>query len=106
MIRILQKKGDGKPLGSKWTTKFLKRHRLTTGQSKKHELQRLTSSIYAEIQYWYVDLDALQHKYSIPPERTYNMDKKGFQIGISHSSKVVFNKSKGLLVSVTIGIIK
>ena len=51
VTKLLEKKGDFKPLGKKWTTKFLKRHKLQTGRSKKQELQRLTSLTYDEIDY-------------------------------------------------------
>ena len=42
----------------------------------------------------------------MPPERIYNMDEKGFQMGTSHSSAVVFDKAQGPPISATTGITK
>jgi hypothetical protein len=82
------------PVGEHWVPRFLHRNR-------EHLLSKWTASMdrnrhQADSKHSYnLYFDLLQHKiekYDVEPRHTYNMDEKGFMIGVTGRSKRVFSR--------------
>lgn len=96
MIRNFVKEIFGKEAGKAWVTRFLWRHntslisKWTTGLDK--ERSRADSAFKYTL---YFELLAKKiEQYSIEPRHIYNMDEKGFLIGILSKMKRVFSRQR------------
>ncbi|KAF1934447.1 DDE-domain-containing protein, partial [Didymella exigua CBS 183.55] len=94
MIRNFASAVAQETLSDSWVTRFLHRHNncllprwATAMDSNRHYAESYTKyKQYFDIPYSKID------EYNIEPENTYNMDEKGFMIGVIGRSKRVFNK--------------
>ena len=89
---LLTAKGNNKPLGRHWYSYFLARHPDVKLQwSRGMDQKRKDAADYAATQRWFTLYTDTCARYSIPPEDQYNMDEKGFAMGIADSYKVIIN---------------
>ena len=73
-----------------WFGRFKKRHpELITAYSRRMEASRASHNDPQHIQSFFDLYKEILKKYFIKPENIWNMDEKGYLIGISSSSKVV-----------------
>ncbi|KAF1923328.1 uncharacterized protein M421DRAFT_75726, partial [Didymella exigua CBS 183.55] len=94
MIRNFASAVAQETLSDSWVTRFLHRHNncllprwASAMDSNCHYAESYTKyKQYFDILYSKID------KYNVEPENTYNMDEKGFMIGVIGRSKRVFNK--------------
>jgi hypothetical protein len=82
------------PVSESWVTRFINRHsiHLISRYSTGMDRQRHDADSYDKYKLYF---DLLQHKiaeYSIAACHTYNMDEKGFMIGVTGRAKHVFSK--------------
>lgn len=94
MVKNFAAEIAGREPGSNWVSRFLKKHEdklmsaYTTGidSSRKKADSAFKYSLYFEA------LKRKMDEYDIQPEDTYNMDEKGFLIGIISKAKRIFSK--------------
>lgn len=95
-----------KPVSESWVTRFINRHsiHLISRYSTGMDRQRHDADSYDKYKLYF---DLLQHKiseYSIESCHTYNMDEKGFMIGVTGRTKHVFSKRMWMKGEVTASI--
>lgn len=96
MLRNWTQEITGIRPGKQWPTRFLKKHnndliaRYTTGidSSRKRADSAYKYALYFEL------LARKKEKFELRPEDTYNMDEKGFLIGVLSKGKRIFSKQK------------
>jgi hypothetical protein len=96
MLRNFATEISGKQAGSSWPDRFLKRHHLdlvskwTTGMDKdrKRADSAFKYALYFEL------LKRKIEQYEIEPQHIYNMDEKGFLIGVLSKMKRVFSRRR------------
>ncbi|KAF1964240.1 hypothetical protein BU23DRAFT_633012, partial [Bimuria novae-zelandiae CBS 107.79] len=78
-----------------WITRFLRRHadKLTTKWATGNDRQRHEVGSREIYEAYSNTLHAKMREYDLDERNTYNMDKKGFFIGIASRSKRVFSKA-------------
>ena len=87
---LLNAKGDKNPLGRHWYQKFLKRHPdFKIKYSRNLDQSRKDAGSPEILRDWFELYTTTLVKYGISDEDTYNMDEKGFAMGIADSSKVI-----------------
>ena len=91
---LLQAKGDYKKVGKNWVSGFLGYH--PTLQQAKYSRNLDEDRFLVQnrdiIQGWFNLYWSIKAEYGILDEDTYNIDKNGYMMGITGSSKVVFSK--------------
>lgn len=94
MIRNFSSEVASQPVSESWVTRFLNRHRIhliskwTTGIDRK----RYQADPAAKYKQYFDLLYYKMKQYDLLPRDTYNMDEKGFMIGVIGRSKRVFSK--------------
>ena len=87
---LLNAKGDSEPLGHCWYQNFLKRHPdFKCKHSRNLDQVRKDAGNVDIIKDWYQLYSTTRTKYGIADGDVYNMDEKGFAMGIADSSKVL-----------------
>lgn len=83
-----------KDVSMTWTDRFVKRHRkdLVTSWTTGLDRNRHNADSEAKYKLYYQLLHEKIEKHSVQPRHTYNMDEKGFLLGITGRSKRVFNR--------------
>jgi hypothetical protein len=94
MIRNFASKLAAKDVSESWVTRFINRNKneLTSQWAPAMDSVRHNADSVVKYSLYF---DLLQHKiseYNIQPSETYNMDEKGFAIGVIGRSKRVFSK--------------
>jgi hypothetical protein len=85
-----------KAVSERWVGRFLKRHSglLTNKYVNGMDRNRVRADSHDKSKAYFELLHSKMSKYNIPPDRIYNMDKKGFLLGQLSKSKRVFSKAK------------
>lgn len=90
---LLRGKGDTTKLGTNWISAYLDRHLgLKSKYSRTLDQDRYLAEDPETIQDWFQLYWSIKAKYGILDEDTYDMDEKGFMMGVAGSAKVVFSK--------------
>jgi predicted HicB family RNase H-like nuclease len=78
-----------------WVTRFLHRHKvdLTTKWSAGIDRNRHQADSHGKYNLYFQLLYRKIQEYNVEPRNTYNMDEKGFFVGITTRSKHVFSKA-------------
>ena len=77
-------------VGKHWVECFIKRHpHLKTHYSRQLAKQRVLCNSWPLLNEWFILLEDTIHEQGIQEADIYNMDKKGFMMGISGQAKVV-----------------
>ena len=85
---ILRKRGDIEPLGIHWPANFLARHKeIASRWSQPLEGDRANNATHETISHWFELIRETIQKYAIQQEDTYNMDEKGFGMGLTGKEK-------------------
>jgi hypothetical protein len=81
-------------LGDAWVTRFLHRHHLdlTTRWQKGLDRQRHQADSLGKYDLYFNLLHPKMEEHEVEPRFTYNMDEKGFMIGVEGRSKRIFSK--------------
>jgi uncharacterized protein YndB with AHSA1/START domain len=84
--------GDG--VSESWVTRFLRRHNdhLISKWTSGIDSQRHNADNRAKYKLYFDLLHSKMLQYQIQPHNTYNMDEKGFMIGVTTRSKRVFSR--------------
>jgi len=96
MIRNFASTIAREPVSDSWVTRFINKHkdRLTPRWTTAMDSVRHAADSGEKYRLYF---DLLQHKiteYDVDTEHTYNMDEKGFMIGVVGRSKRIFSKRK------------
>lgn len=96
MVRNFASDIAGKRVGEGWVTRFVNRNKYHLVAKWVRGLDRTRSKADSGTKYkLYFDLlHREMREYNILPGNCYNMDKKGFAIGILGNSKRVFSRRK------------
>jgi hypothetical protein len=83
-----------KPVSSAWVSRFLHRnhHLVTPKWTTGIDRQRHKADSEVKYRQYFDLLHYKMQEYDIEPENTYNIDEKGFLIGITSRTKQVFSK--------------
>ena len=93
---LLQKKGDLKPLGEHFITRFVRRHpQLKSGYSRTLDAVQLSALDPSLVEAFFSEFNTLKTEYNIDLEDIYNMDETGFQMGQNQADYVVYNSTQG-----------
>jgi hypothetical protein len=94
MIRNFASEICGLHVGVSWITRFLHRHHdlLLSKWSVAMDSNRHAADSYEKYSLYFDLLHSKMSEYKILPCNTYNMDEKGFMIGVIGRSKRVFSK--------------
>ena len=85
----------GPPLGITWLRKFLNHHpEHSTKFASGLNRQRALSSKPEPIKDYFQKLQTLLQKYKFLPYNIYNMDEKGFLLGLSNRAKVIVRRGR------------
>ncbi|KAM4064001.1 Tc5 transposase DNA-binding domain-containing protein [Hirsutella rhossiliensis] len=68
-------------IGSRWTSRFLKRHGYFKKLQKKLHSERQASEDLTRVNQYFQSLHKVIQEKGIPPEDIWNMDETGFRIG-------------------------
>ena len=91
--KLLDARGVTIKVGINWFPAFLGRHPgLKSKYSRTLDQERYLAEDFQTIQDWFVLYASVKAQYGILDEDTYNMDEKGFMMGVAGSAKVVFSK--------------
>jgi hypothetical protein len=84
----------GKPVGVNWVYRFLHRHEddLVFKNAAPIDRLRHKANSYLKYQSYFTYLESKLKEYQVPPDQTYNIDEKGFAMGIINSSKRFFSR--------------
>jgi hypothetical protein len=85
-----------KDVSERWVGRFLKKHSglITNKYVKGMDRNRHKADSYDKYRLYFKLLRSKISKYNISPDRIYNIDEKGFLIGVLSKSKRVFSKAK------------
>jgi hypothetical protein len=83
-----------KPIGEGWVSRFIKRNEAHLISHWTNGMDRVRHEADSEVKYKYhfTLLHSKMEEYNVLAENTYNMDEKGFMIGVTGRSKRVFSK--------------
>ena len=91
--KLLHARGVTVGVGLNWFPEFLKRHPgLKSKYSRTLDQERYLAEDSRITQDWFTLYASVKAQYGILDEDTYNMDEKGFMMGVAGSAKVVFSK--------------
>ena len=86
---LIEAKGDRKALGHHWYKNFLNRHpEFKLKYNRNLDQVRKDASDPVIMKDWFDLYMTTREKYGVADADIYNMDKKGFAMGIADSSKV------------------
>ena len=92
-IELLRARGNHTVLGVNWQQYFLHRHPdLQAKYSRTLDQERLFAENEEIFQHWFDLFLSMKEKHGILDEDIYNMDEKGFMMGVAASAKVVISK--------------
>ena len=92
-IELLRARGNPTVLGVNWQQYFLHRHPdLQAKYSRTLDQERLFAENEEIFQHWFDLFLSMKEKHGILDEDIYNMDEKGFMMGVAASAKVVISK--------------
>ena len=92
---IFQVTNPGERVGVNWIRRFIKRHKeLETRFDRRLERQRKAAEDPSIMEHHFKLFNRAQTKYKIRPEHIWNMDEKGFLLGMAAKSKVVCRKGR------------
>lgn len=98
MALHLEKKRIGvqpPPLGKNWVSRFLKRHPpLALKLSTQLERQRAYANDPDILRGYFVKLGGLIRQYGLRPVQIFNMDEKGFMMGLAAKAKVLCRRGR------------
>jgi hypothetical protein len=90
---MLQAKGDTAPLGVNWQEAFLRRHpELKSRFIPPLDKERASAQDRDIIADWFDLYLATKIKYGIEDEDTYNIDEKGYMMGVIGKLRVVVSR--------------
>ena len=90
---FLHKRGDRTPLGVNWIQKFLSRHPdLDSSWSRSIESSRMLFQSPENVRSWFSFWQSTLNRYNFALQDIYNMDEKGFVMGLLGILKVVCDK--------------
>ncbi|THC92492.1 hypothetical protein EYZ11_008030 [Aspergillus tanneri] len=94
MLKNIAEEIAGTTLGVNWASRFRKRHRdrLHSLYLRTIDHQRKAADNSRYFQHFFSLLSEKIEKYNIHPSNVYNFDEKGFQIGLSRSTKRVVTR--------------
>ena len=94
-VRVFASNICGKLPGKKWATKFVERHKdsITSQYLVGFDITRKRADNYWLINKYFELVEDKMNKYKYPPHNIYNMDEKGFMIGIIQKTKRIFTRS-------------
>ena len=83
-----------KPISESWVTRFINRHsiHLISQYSTGMDAKRHNADSYIKYKLYFDLLERKITKYNIKSGNTYNMDEKGFLIGVTSRTKHVFSR--------------
>ncbi|KJZ74247.1 hypothetical protein HIM_06253 [Hirsutella minnesotensis 3608] len=76
-------------IGSKWTSRFLKRHGYFKKLQKKLHAERQASEDLTRVTNYFQTLEKVVQEHGIPPDDIWNMDETGFRIGVGKDQLIV-----------------
>jgi hypothetical protein len=80
-------------VSERWVSRFLTRHRsLIPKWTEAMDRVRHAADSGARYKAYFEELHRVMDKYGIEPQHTYNMDEKGFLLGVIGKSKRIFSK--------------
>ena len=92
-MEILRWRKDLEPLGIHWPQKFLSRHpEIASWWSQPLEQDQANNAMYETISHWFTLINDIIQTYKIEQEDTYNIDEKGFGMGLMGKAKVFCSK--------------
>jgi hypothetical protein len=92
--RLLAERDAGR-VGTRWATKFVKRHpELTTRFNRKYDYQRAKCEDPEIIRGWFALVRNTIAKYGIQEADIYNFDETGFQMGVISTTMVVTSSER------------
>ena len=87
---ILLDRGDHRPLGINWVSKFLSRHsELQSRFSQPLDKDRAATHDSHLLLHWFQLVRSVIQEYDIQKEDTYNMDEKGSALGGTGKARVI-----------------
>lgn len=90
---LCQKKGDNAPIGINYTQKFMNRHKdLKTKYIPPLDKERANAQDPVLLQGWFELFQQTKTRFQIQEEDIYNMDEKGFMMGVVAKLKVIISK--------------
>ena len=94
MIRNFASTIAKEPVSESWVTRFVNRHKdqLTSQWTTGMDANRHAAGSGDKYRQYSELLQLKIAKYNVEPEHTYNMDEKGFMIGVVGRSKRIFSK--------------
>ena len=94
MVRNFASAVASTPCSDKWVTRFLRRHRnrLTSQWATGMDSNRHNAESGHKYESYFKLLQQKITEYDLEPEHTYNMDEKGFAIGVLGRSKRIFSR--------------
>ena len=86
---------SGRQPSKNWPHRFIKRHSdvLASGNLALLDISRKKANNWHEYRYWFTLIDEKTRQYQIEPHNMYNIDEKGFLIGVLTKARRVFNKA-------------
>ncbi|KAM4067464.1 Tc5 transposase DNA-binding domain-containing protein [Hirsutella rhossiliensis] len=81
-------------IGSKWTSRFLKRHGYFKKLQKKLHSERQASEDLTRVTHYFQNLQQVIQEKGIPPEDIWNMDETGFRIGVGKDQLIVTKRKR------------
>ena len=102
--QLMEAKGDRNSLGHNWYLRFLSRHPgFKTQYSRNLNQDRKDAENIKSIQKWFDLYNSTRIQHGILESDIYNMDEKGFAMGITDSSKVLVRRTERQAFSVQAG---
>jgi hypothetical protein len=94
MIRNFASSVAQKPVSESWVTRFINKYsiHLISQYSTGMDANRHNADSYTKYKLYFDLLQAKIAKYNVDAEHTYNMDEKGFMIGVTTGTKHVFSR--------------
>ena len=96
MIRTFAGEISGKYIGKNWADRFLERHpsELLSRWASAMDSNRHAADSAHKYKLYFKLLKQKLQQYDVQPEHMYNMDKKGFLIGIMGKLKQIFSRRR------------
>lgn len=83
------------PIGANWYKRFLGRHKeLSLIYSRRLDYTRAMNNNPKILQEFFALYKSVLEEFGITTNRTFNMDEKGFLLGLAKSSKIIIHSSK------------
>ena len=93
---LISMEGGSIGLGKNWLSRFLDRHKdIASRYSSNLERQRAYANDPKTINDYFRKYNRIRIQHAIEPEDIYNLDEKGFMMGMSAKTKVVTNLKVG-----------